>query len=99
MENCWVKASPAVSYSIHSLGMKETPIHSIPKVPRRPVYCICGHQALQGASQSTVSLLESLPDLLAESRGQKVKCLQEPDSNSERTETANALACILNTSE
>ena len=97
MENRWVKASPAVSHSIHSLRMKQTPIHSIPKGPRRPVYCIWGHQALQGASQPTVCVVEFLPHLLAESKGQKVKCLQGPDSDSEGTEATNALACILNT--
>lgn len=91
------KSFPCCEYSIHSLRMKQTPIHSIPKGPRKPVYCIWGHQALQGASQPTICVEQFLPHLLAESKGQKVKCLRGPDSDSEWTEAANALACILST--
>lgn len=55
------KSFPCCEYSIHSLRMKQTPIHSIPKGPRKPVYCIWGHQALQGASQPTIYLCGTVP--------------------------------------
>lgn len=59
MENHWVKASPAVSHSTHSLRMKQTPMHSISTGPRRLVYCTWGG----------IRLCKGLPNRLPASQG------------------------------
>lgn len=95
MENCWVKASPCCEL-FNSLIKDETdsnPLH--PQGARRPVYCMWGHQTLQGVpNRPSASKGSSLTPWLDAGVRKSNACRDQPATVNEQRQRMPLCLCI-----